>query len=113
MLPFVQPLVNLLHEAIGRELGERTARAMTVIMNGVSFARARDALPRTCINLTPSVTQTEVRRCADRIKALNRLEMDDATRAFNLGVIVAEYYGVSLVHQVVTSLGASIRDEGA
>jgi uncharacterized protein with ACT and thioredoxin-like domain len=103
-------LLRLVDVEIGRELAPRTADAMATIMRGVSYEKAKVALPRTCISLMPLVGEDELRDCAKNIKAIDRVEMDDVAKALNLGVVVAQYYGLDVVRQAIATLGSSVRE---
>lgn len=109
LIPFVQAALALIDEAIRRDLAGRTVVTMAVIMQDVSFARAKSALVMTCINLMPLATAEDARRCGDKVRAVERMDMDDAAKALNLGTVLAGFCGVDVVRSAVASLGTSIR----
>ncbi|MEV5571235.1 hypothetical protein AB0L06_14390 [Spirillospora sp. NPDC052269] len=82
------------------------------IMEGVSFPRARLALPTYCLGLlqnVPAEDQADLRTAVD---ALAGSDMSDGQKTLNLGLLLMNVAGPDVLDAAVRSLRKEIVDEG-
>jgi len=82
------------------------------IMTNVDFKKAMTALPTTCFNSMKSVPDDEQKRVGTDLVALSENDdLDDTTKAINLGSILADVTGLQLLDKAKSTLFDSIKKD--
>jgi hypothetical protein len=105
---FLQIILAAADRACDRERAGPRALAMQDIMAGISFQRAKLALPLFCFNLMQNVSADEQRTFGTIVNGLERTEMDDVFKANNLGLQLMNVVGEGVLRQAVKLLRADI-----
>jgi hypothetical protein len=80
-------------------------------MEGVSFAKAYEALPAYCSALMQNLPQEDQAELARQITALNDTNMDERVKTLNLGLALMNAVGEDVLKAAVNSLGQNIRED--
>jgi hypothetical protein len=84
--------------------GPRSDRVFR-IMRGVSFERARQALPLHCFALMQNVSTAEQTQLLQNLDALAAKSMTDEVKAYNLGLLMMNVVGEDVLERAVQVLG--------
>jgi hypothetical protein len=104
-------LTTLLHIAdrgVDRRRAADRSRQVTKIMAGVSFERARLALPAFCLALLQNVSPEEQHDLGIAVDALAGSSMSDTQKAYALGLLLMNLAGPDVLSDAVTALRAEI-----
>lgn len=85
------------------------ARRVQEIMCGVSFERARKALPLHCVALMQNVSNDEQAQLNQVIAALSSEPMSAEIKSYNLGLVLMNLVGEDVLAEAVNGLGPLIR----
>ena len=112
----LQVILDAADRACDRQRALPRSTAVRLIMKGVSFARAKEALPLYCFALMQNVSIAEQHRLTTNVEVLASSSMEDEVKAFNLGLILLNVVGDKVLKKSVKDLGGAIRgpvaDEG-
>lgn len=78
-------------------------------MAGVSFDKAQAALPAFCMALMQNVPAEEQNDVGDAVKILQASNMDDQTKAKNLGLVLMKVVGQKVLLTAVENLAPQIK----
>jgi hypothetical protein len=73
-------------------------------MDGVTFDRAKAALPAYCLALMQNVGPQEQKALADQVNSLSSTPMADQVRALNLGLALINLVGEKVLRRAVADL---------
>ncbi len=102
-------LLQASDRAVDRILASPRGTRVSAIMETVSFAKAKSALPSYCFAVMQNVSQQEQQAVASQIANLSAAEMTDRERSLNVGLVLLNVVGDSVLRSAVKDLGASIR----
>jgi len=105
---FFQVLLFATDRACDRRRAWRRSALVTSIMQGVSFEKARDALPSFCFELMQNLPSSEAVRVRQAVDGLASSDMGDAEQALNLGLILMNVVGSEVLASAVRRLGPRI-----
>jgi hypothetical protein len=105
---FLQILLAAADRATDRARAQPRAAAVQEIMAGISFARAKEALPSLCFGLMQGVTPEEQTAFAIGVKALESSSMEDNFKANSLGLNLMNLVGEQVLRQAVNMLRMDI-----
>src|SRR5262249_41815242 len=105
---FLQILLSAADRATDRTRAKPRARAVQEIMSGISFGRAKQALPSLCFGLMQNVGVEEQRTFGTVVNQLETAQMDDVFKANNLGLALMNVVGEGVLRQAVTMLRKDI-----
>lgn len=105
---FLQILLSAADRACDRTRARPRAIAVQQIMSGVSFVRAKQALPSLCFGLMQNVGVEEQRSFSTVVAQLDAAEMEDSFKANSLGLALMNVVGESVLRQAVTMLREDI-----
>jgi hypothetical protein len=101
-------------DAADREVDRRRAGARAVevsgAMQGVSFAKAAEALPTYCLALMQNATEEEKTALAIQVRLLRDSQMEDRAKALALGLALMNVVGNNTLQAAVNSLRDDIRE---
>ncbi len=89
---------------VERQQGRRRAKRVKSLMYGVSFDRAKEALPAWCFKMMQSEHKDEQTALAEEIIALGRSAMSDQLKAYSLGLAIMRITGVTILAAAVDAL---------
>jgi hypothetical protein len=104
-------LLAVVDRAVDRR--RATARSALVgdIMSQVSFGKAKLSLPAYCLQLMQNVPLDEQQRLRTSVDALGVVDMDDALKSLNLGLLLMNTVGPVVLKAAVRDLGDRIHSE--
>lgn len=102
-------LLSVVDRGVDRRNAKRRSKTIGRIMHGVSFARAKVALPAYCLQLMQNVPDDEGRKLRTSIDALAITDMDDKLRSLNLGLLLINTVGPDVLETAVQQLGDDIK----
>jgi hypothetical protein len=106
---FLQLLLAAADRGVDRLLGARRSRVVASIMSDVSFAKAYQSLPVSCLNLVQGIPAAEQQALGQDIRdLLSNVSIPDSSKAYNLGLIMIQAVGEDVLREAVAALGASI-----
>lgn len=105
---FLQVLLSAADRACDRTRAGPRAKAVGEIMQGISFSKAKQALPTLCFNLMQNVSAEEQRTFGIAVKELEAAEMDEVFKSNNLGLALMNVVGEDLLRQAVGILKSEI-----
>jgi hypothetical protein len=97
---------------VDRILGQQRSADVAIIMRGISFALAQEALPSYCFELLQNVPIAEQQNFGQAVGALAAKpasEMTDSGKALNLGLMLMNSVGKKVLDTAVAALGPTIR----
>lgn len=107
---FLQVVLAAADRAVDRIRAEHRATSVAAIMHGVSFEKACKGLPTHCIALMQNLSDPDQEQIGDSVTDLVEAPaMDDQTKALNLGLLLMNFVGESVLQAAVTALGPRIR----
>jgi len=92
-----------------RRMAAPRSKLAASIMEGVSFERARLALPEHCLHLMQNVSADEQDALGETIKGIEDDTLSDRAKAINLGLTLLNLVGKEVLQQAVDTLGHSIK----
>lgn len=95
--------------AVDRHRASDRADSIGRIMEGVSFAKAKIALPLTCFALLQNVPTEEQQRVVQEIKDLTDADVTDSVKGLALGLTLMNVVGEDALTSAVDALGDEIR----
>jgi hypothetical protein len=106
-------LLTIVLEAIDRQVDRQRAEVRAVvasrIMEGVSFGKAKLALPMTCFAMMQNVPVAEQERTSSEINEIQNAETSDHARAIGLGLTLMNSVGEDVLKAAVKALGEHIK----
>jgi hypothetical protein len=79
-------------------------------MKEVSFAKAYQALPISCLNLVQGLPFSEQQAIGQDLRDLaTTVSIPDASKAYNLGLILIHAVGEDVLREAVSALAGSIK----
>ena len=111
-----QILMFATDRAVDRARGQARSDLAADIMRGVSFALAKEALPNYCFELMQNVPLSEqqnFRQAVDAMAAKPASDMRDSVKALNLGLMLMNVVGKSVLATAVRALGERIQGPSA
>jgi Bacterial Ig-like domain (group 2) len=106
---FLQIVLHAADRAVDRVRADARAKAVAECMAGVSFDKAQAALPAFCMALMQNVPAEEQNDVGDAVKILQVSNMDDQTKAKNLGLVLMKVVGQKVLLTAVENLAAQIK----
>lgn len=107
---FLNIILNAADRAVDRTRAKARARAVSAIMAGVSFQKAKDALTGHCITLMQNVSAEEADQVGQAINRLAQSDIDDDVKTLNLGLLLMNMVGEYVLETAVDSLGDKIKE---
>ncbi len=107
---FLQIILTAADRGVDRLRAEDRAKAVQRIMKGVSYAKAKVALPTYCLALMQNLSAEDQTIFGDQIAKLQQSEIDDYTKALAVGLLIMTYMGEDVLVAAVDSLGPVIKD---
>lgn len=105
----LQVLLAAADRAVDRKRADARAKAIGPLMTGVSFEKARTALPTFCLALMQNVPIDEQEDVGRDLKELETDEkMSDEVKVLNLGLRLMNVVGSQVLQAAVASLGSRI-----
>jgi hypothetical protein len=104
----LQIILNAADRACDRLRAGPRSEHVYKIMRGVSFERARIALPLHCLGLMQNVSIAEQTQLMQTIDALASKSMSDEVKAYNLGLLMMNVVGEDVLERAVGVLGPLI-----
>lgn len=90
---------------VNRTQGMLRAKTVERLMKGVSFEKAKVALPTYCFNLMEGVPADEQRRVVEEIEGLERSNrLSPQMKSYNLGLVVLRVTGETVLAAAVAAL---------
>jgi hypothetical protein len=105
---FLQILLVAADRATDRARAQPRAQAVQGIMGGISFSRAKEALPSLCFGLMQGLTTEEQVTFGVAVKALEASDMEDTFKANSLGLSLMNLVGEKVLREAVTMLRGDI-----
>lgn len=104
-IAFLQVMLKATDRAVDRLRANERANQISLIMNGVSFERAKVALPTFAMALMQNVPPDEQKSVGDEVNALSALNtLDNDTKAKNLGLALMNIIGDGVLRTAVSQL---------
>lgn len=110
---FFQILLAATDRQCDRERAEPRSDLVAEIMRGVSFERARDALPSFCFELMQNVPPAEQQEFRQVVDALASSPMRENVKILNLGLLLINVVGGQVLRAAVRTLGEKIQGPAA
>ncbi|MBD0842468.1 MULTISPECIES: hypothetical protein [unclassified Streptomyces] len=104
-------LLSVADRGVDRARGRDRSRQVVAVMRGVSYEKARLALPSFCLALLQNCPQDEQQNLAVANEALAESQMSDAQKSYGLGLLLVNLVGVDLLREAVEAMGDEIRAE--
>ncbi|MEV0176465.1 hypothetical protein AB0I00_35810 [Streptomyces sp. NPDC050803] len=104
-------LLSVADRGVDRARGRDRSRQVVQIMRGVSYEKARLALPSFCLALLQNSPQEEQQKLAVANESLAESEMSDAQKAYGLGLLLVNLVGLGLLREAVEAMGDEIRTD--
>lgn len=101
---FLQILLQAADRATDRARASPRADAVQKIMTGVSFERAKSALPALCLSLMQGLTPEEQAALGNAVKQLDANQMEDGLKAYSLGLSLMNLVGDEVLRVAVDML---------
>lgn len=89
---------------VDRKIAAPRGEKVSKLMDGVTFDRAKAALPAYCFALMQNVGPQEQKAFADQVNSLSATEMKDQVRALNLGLALINLVGEKVLERAVADL---------
>jgi hypothetical protein len=105
----LQVILSAADRACDRLRAGPRSRLVKDIMMGVSFARAKLALPLHCLALMQNVSAEEERQLTQAIASLDAATKSDEVKAYNLGLLLMNFIGEDVLHEAINALGTAIQ----
>lgn len=105
-----QIFLNATDRSCDRRRGELRAELVKRLMRGVSFSKARVALPSLCFGMMQNVGAEEQMQFWQTVDALASKDMKDDFKTFNLGLMLLNLVGEKALESAVQTAGVRIQD---
>jgi hypothetical protein len=106
---FLQVVLRATDRAVDRIRAKARAEIITKCMNGIAFDRSYSALPAFCLQLMQNVSSDEYYEVGKAIKSLkDSPELDDDTKVKNLGLILLNVVGESVLTTAIDKIGQQL-----
>jgi hypothetical protein len=106
---FLQILLAAADRACDRTCAKPRAAAVQDIMKGISFARAKVAVPSLCFGLMQNVSTEEQATFGAVIAQLEKAEMEDVFKSNSLGLALMNLVGENVLREAVNMLREDIK----
>lgn len=104
----LQIILNAADRACDRQRAAPRSTIVHDVMRGVSFERARVALPVHCFALMQNVSITEQTQVVQAIDAIAKATTNDEVKSYNLGLLLMNVVGEDVLQDAVKVLGPLI-----
>ena len=104
-------LLSASDRAVDRVVATPRGSSIAQIMAGISYERARLALPAYCFALMQNVSQQEQKDVGDQVAQLTTSNMDDQVRSLNLGLTLLNIVGNAVLRSAVDALRPFIKTD--
>ena len=101
-------LLAIVDREVDRKRGNSRSADASRIMRGVSFEKARVALPAYCLALLQNLSPAEQKDLNTAITSLAASPMSDALKSLNLGLLLMNIVGPELLDSAVQALRQEI-----
>jgi hypothetical protein len=101
-------LLGVVDRAVDRRRATSRSKDVSRIMVKVSFTKARLALPVYCLQLMQNVPLDEQQKLRTAVDALGLMEMDDGLKSLNLGLLLMNTVGPTVLRTAVVNLGTKL-----
>lgn len=106
----MQIILAAIDRGIDRNQAVHRARIVPEIMKGISFEKAKTALPVFCFSLMQNVDQAEQQRVGTQVNDLAAMTtMDDQMKAFSLGLILINIVGEDVLRSAIEQAGEQLK----
>jgi hypothetical protein len=102
-------LLSVVDRAVDRRRAADRSKSIVDTMGGVSFGKAKIALPAYCLQLMQNVPLDEQQKLRTAVEALGLSDMDDELKSLNLGLLLTNTVGPVVLTAAVRDLGSKIR----
>jgi len=106
---FLQVFLTAADRGVDRRGARSRATRVSVLMKGVDFTKAYNALPPYCLALMRNLPDEDQKKLDQALKALEQEAAPDSIRARLLGLELINVVGEDVLRDAVDSLGAEIR----
>jgi hypothetical protein len=107
----LETLLAASDRGVDRLLAASRGPRVVKVMDGISFDRAKVALPTYCFALMQNVGLQEQKAFGDQVNSLSAAQMDDKVRALNLGLALVNVVGQKVLERAVGELRDFIKGE--
>jgi len=104
-------LLSVVDRAVDRRRAAERSRSISKVMNGVSFAKAKISLSAYCLQLMQNVPLEEQQKLRTSVEGLGLTDMDDDLKSLNLGLLLMNTVGPTVLEAAVRDLGTRIKEE--
>lgn len=104
-------LLSVVDRAVDRHRATERSRSISKVMSGVSFAKAKISLSAYCLQLMQNVPLEEQQKLRTSVEGLGLAEMDDGLKSLNLGLLLMNTVGPTVLEAAVRDLGERIKEE--
>jgi hypothetical protein len=101
-------LLAVVDRAVDRRRATGRSKSVSTIMSNVAFDKAKLSLPAYCLQLMQNVPLEEQQRLRTSVDALGLVAMDDELKSLNLGLLLINIVGPTVLQAAVKDLGARI-----
>jgi hypothetical protein len=102
-------LLAVVDRAVDRRRAAQRSRSISKVMNEVSFAKAKISLSAYCIQLMQNLSLEDQQKLRTAVDALSLTDMDDDLKSLNLGLLLMNTVGPTVLEAAVRDLGARIK----
>jgi len=107
---FLQLVLSATDRAVDRIQGAGRGKIAGELTRGISFTKAYQVLPVSCLNLVQGVPAAEQEALSQDIqKLLVNTEIPDSAKAYNLGLLLIQMVGDDVLRTAIQGLGETIR----
>lgn len=103
-------LLSVVDRAVDRRRAAQRSRSISKVMNGVSFAKAKMSLSAYCIQLMQNLSLEDQQKLRTAVDALSLTDMDDDLKSLNLGLLLMNTVGPTVLEAAVRDLDARIKE---
>jgi ABC-type phosphate/phosphonate transport system substrate-binding protein len=106
----LQIITGAMDRAVDRNRAEQRAQAVAMLMKGVDFEMASEALPAHCVALMQNLPSEDIGKIGEAIKSLKEpSSMPPEVKALNLGLILMNAVGEDVLKAAIESIGDKIK----
>jgi hypothetical protein len=109
----LQIILRAADRACDRDRAGPRAERVKKIMQGVSYAQAKSALVPHCFQLMQNFSAAEAAEMKQAISVLDGESMRDQIKAYNLGLLLMNYVGETVLEKAVAVTCSPVADEPA
>lgn len=96
--------------AVDRVRAEDRAEVVAGIIEGITFAKSKIALPLTCFALMQNVPNEEQQRISREIEEIDGADVSDYVQMLSLGLTLMNVVGEQALESAIAALGDEIKD---